>query len=222
MECPICKEVIDNANVNICHTDCGHTFHTNCLMQIKGRGCPLCRHVLIEEEGMNDITIYSSFDIEGHNLYNTIFDLMTLSESVFINFSTKIKDRLADICLTALNLNYDEYIAKTTEIINVNKYKNITEHLKNIKKYLSRIAGKDPKYTVDNTNIVSDIIELNCKLIANFGFRVTITRKNIDDIIENYKGDSNKDKLIIFMLSDIKKGYMRIPVPVQPNSCSCT
>ncbi len=44
-ECPICMEVISGTK-NIVTTECGHCFHTNCLMTSvahNGFGCPYCR-----------------------------------------------------------------------------------------------------------------------------------------------------------------------------------
>ena len=51
IECPICMENIDFIK-NCVTTECGHKFHTNCLMQNvahNGFGCPYCRNVLAEE-----------------------------------------------------------------------------------------------------------------------------------------------------------------------------
>ena len=47
-ECPICMDCIDNEKNKVI-TDCGHCFHTSCLMQNaahNGFGCPYCRQVL--------------------------------------------------------------------------------------------------------------------------------------------------------------------------------
>ena len=47
IECPICLDAIDTTQVsNRVTTECGHTFHCNCLMQscaTMGFGCPYCR-----------------------------------------------------------------------------------------------------------------------------------------------------------------------------------
>jgi hypothetical protein len=47
IECPICLDAIDLTTVsNRVTTECGHTFHCNCLMQScahNGFGCPYCR-----------------------------------------------------------------------------------------------------------------------------------------------------------------------------------
>jgi len=51
MDCPICMEIIDT-NINICTTECGHCFHSSCLIKNishNGFGCPYCRKVLADE-----------------------------------------------------------------------------------------------------------------------------------------------------------------------------
>jgi len=50
-ECPICMEVI-TGDKNKVITECGHCFHTNCLMTSvvhNGFGCPYCRTAMAEE-----------------------------------------------------------------------------------------------------------------------------------------------------------------------------
>jgi len=50
-ECPICMENIE-LNKNCVTTECGHNFHTNCLMKnvaFNGFGCPYCRFEMVEE-----------------------------------------------------------------------------------------------------------------------------------------------------------------------------
>ena len=50
-ECPICMEIIDLCK-NCSTTECGHQFHSNCLMKsiaFNGFGCPYCRFEMVEE-----------------------------------------------------------------------------------------------------------------------------------------------------------------------------
>ena len=45
VECPICMIEIDGTN-NRVTTECGHAFHTKCLLSnvaFNGFGCPYCR-----------------------------------------------------------------------------------------------------------------------------------------------------------------------------------
>ncbi|MDA9072779.1 RING finger protein [bacterium] len=49
-ECPICMDDIVN-NTNCVTTECGHQFHSSCLMRSvahNGFGCPCCRNVMAE------------------------------------------------------------------------------------------------------------------------------------------------------------------------------
>lgn len=51
MDCPICMDCIE-PNKNCVTTECGHSFHTNCLMQNvahNGFGCPYCRSAMAQE-----------------------------------------------------------------------------------------------------------------------------------------------------------------------------
>ncbi len=66
-ECPICYDEITNrANKTI--TECGHCFHSNCLIKhaiLTNTGCPLCRQQLAdieESESDSDSNSYSDSD----------------------------------------------------------------------------------------------------------------------------------------------------------------
>ena len=55
-ECPICMDCLD-VNKNCTTTECGHCFHTSCLMRSvvhNGFGCPYCRTVMAEEPEDSD------------------------------------------------------------------------------------------------------------------------------------------------------------------------
>ena len=56
IECPICMECIDMTK-NCITTECGHFFHTNCLMANvahNGFNCPYCRTKMAEEPESDD------------------------------------------------------------------------------------------------------------------------------------------------------------------------
>jgi len=56
IECPICIEQIEGER-NKVTTDCGHCFHTSCLMKNvahNGFGCPYCRDAMAEEPADNN------------------------------------------------------------------------------------------------------------------------------------------------------------------------
>ena len=71
-ECPICMDAID-VSKNCVTTDCGHKFHTSCLMKnvvFNGFECPYCRFVMAE----------SSSDDEDDSEYEENNDAMTLED----------------------------------------------------------------------------------------------------------------------------------------------
>lgn len=55
-ECPICMDMID-VSKNCVTTECGHKFHTSCLMKnvaFNGFECPYCRSVMAEDDDEED------------------------------------------------------------------------------------------------------------------------------------------------------------------------
>lgn len=75
-ECPICMDAIDFAK-NCVTTDCGHCFHTSCLMSNvahNGFGCPYCRASMAEEpesDGEDDETqSWYSDEADDQELYD--------------------------------------------------------------------------------------------------------------------------------------------------------
>lgn len=62
-DCPICMESIETGK-NCLTTECGHSFHTSCLMKSvahNGFGCPYCRTAMTEdhEEEEEDSSVYT-------------------------------------------------------------------------------------------------------------------------------------------------------------------
>jgi hypothetical protein len=63
-ECPICMEEI-MLTKNCVTTECGHCFHTNCLMKSvahNGFGCPYCRSAMAEAINDSDDDEYEEED----------------------------------------------------------------------------------------------------------------------------------------------------------------
>ena len=70
-ECPICFDAIEG-NKNKVITECGHCFHTNCLMTSvahNGFGCPYCRTEMAKEVNEIDESEYDD-DEEEEELYD--------------------------------------------------------------------------------------------------------------------------------------------------------
>lgn len=50
MECSIC---LDKLGLNYKTLNCGHKFHTNCLLRLLNNKCPLCRQNIINKPVCN-------------------------------------------------------------------------------------------------------------------------------------------------------------------------
>jgi len=85
IECPICMDCVESTK-NCVTTDCGHTFHSSCLMKNvahNGFGCPYCRTAMAEEpedsddeeeeeeEEEEDDEIFSDYALLGFRLFQT-------------------------------------------------------------------------------------------------------------------------------------------------------
>jgi len=76
LECPICMDPIDVA-INCSRTECGHCFHTKCLMHnvsVNGFDCPYCRTVMAET--------VSDDDDDEENRDDVSFDNTTIDDSI--------------------------------------------------------------------------------------------------------------------------------------------
>ena len=81
-ECPICMDDIC-LNVNCVTTECGHQFHTSCLMQNvahNGFGCPYCRNTLAEYVKDEEDTDYEDSDFEVPFTKEALFEHMSRIE----------------------------------------------------------------------------------------------------------------------------------------------
>jgi len=63
-ECPICYECISQEK-NTTTTDCGHCFHTTCLLKncsINGFDCPICRNNMTSKKSTANATLEEEED----------------------------------------------------------------------------------------------------------------------------------------------------------------
>lgn len=80
IDCPICMDCIESTTKNCVTTECGHIFHTNCLMQNvvhNGFGCPYCRTAMAEEPEEDEETVWSDEE-EEEETEEEVFDDDTL------------------------------------------------------------------------------------------------------------------------------------------------
>jgi len=88
MECPICMDDIQACNVNCVTTECGHQFHTSCLMRNiahNGFGCPYCRNVMAEEVEDSDDDEYTEIDDEETIVSEVSYDSVTQHDEVALS-----------------------------------------------------------------------------------------------------------------------------------------
>lgn len=67
IECPICMDTIESTTRNCVATECGHCFHTNCLMTSvahNGFGCPYCRTEMAKEVAEDEESEYDDEESE--------------------------------------------------------------------------------------------------------------------------------------------------------------
>ena len=75
IDCPICMDCIESTSKNCVTTECGHCFHTNCLMKSvahNGFGCPYCRTAMAEqpEEEDDDDSFWADEDDEVEEVFS--------------------------------------------------------------------------------------------------------------------------------------------------------
>jgi len=74
IDCPICMDCIESTSKNCVTTECGHCFHTNCLMKSvahNGFGCPYCRTAMAEQpEEDDDDSFWADEDDEVEEVFN--------------------------------------------------------------------------------------------------------------------------------------------------------
>ena len=83
-ECPICMDPIESTTRNCVSTECGHCFHTNCLMTSvahNGFGCPYCRTKMAEEVADED----SEYDDDEEEIYEQYDDYVLRGLRLFNN-----------------------------------------------------------------------------------------------------------------------------------------
>ena len=71
IDCPICMDCIESITKNCVTTECGHCFHTNCLMQNvvhNGFGCPYCRTIMAEEPEEEEESVVYDDDNDEENV----------------------------------------------------------------------------------------------------------------------------------------------------------
>lgn len=114
-ECPICMDNIETQR-NCVTTECGHCFHTNCLMTSvahNGFGCPYCRTKMAEEVAeensdyddesvSEEYELYDDDALRGFRLFNNNIngeehDEEDVEEETFVNQEAAIEAEAGDV-----------------------------------------------------------------------------------------------------------------------------
>jgi len=143
-ECPICMDMID-VSKNCVTTECGHKFHTSCLMKnvsFNGFECPYCRSVMAEddedgEDGEDDED--DEDDEEGDNETHENYPLSNEDpipsfELIFkklmdknVTYEQLVKSMMYGHLAFSFTENCDEY-EKIAELINDEIYNTIINY----------------------------------------------------------------------------------------------
>jgi hypothetical protein len=73
IDCPICMDCIESTSKNCVTTECGHCFHTNCLMKSvahNGFGCPYCRTAMAEQPEEDDDDSFWADEDEDEEMFD--------------------------------------------------------------------------------------------------------------------------------------------------------
>ena len=84
MSCENCSICLSNmGKVNVCVLECGHQFHTTCIIKCTNNKCPLCRDLILKEAEADD-----NNDDNESSLDNFIQTLLNESNRVPNHFIT--------------------------------------------------------------------------------------------------------------------------------------
>ena len=163
-KCVLCSQKLTK-DKNYCSTNCGHNYHTSCLLKRAHNKCPICRNELFEKTKPKLVTNMDKADIDVENLYKTILDDQFIEECKYcekiINEKiTEKKDEKLDVCSAFNDLDIFYKMEETPEhygmkqmIDNVRKAyetKNIEEIKQIAHKYFSDpIDPEHPEVVVE-------------------------------------------------------------------------
>lgn len=189
MECSICMENIHSFTNNCVTTECGHSFHTNCLMKNVARngfGCPYCRTKMAEEldyssseESFRDDYNSSSDDDDGSYNIQGIDDedednLLRGFRLFFNNVNGEVFDKSDE----DLEDTYEEYI--------VNKQINNLDIIPDMKYITDKLTECNFEYQDCLKLICADIFNNEHEYDYNLSWNLN---NNIINIVQNYQDE---------------------------------
>lgn len=233
-ECPICMDDIDPLK-NRLITECGHIFHTSCLMKnaaLNGFGCPMCRTVMAEEELETDDEsddepdeLYSDYALRGMRLLFQSYendDDDTISEDTDSDDTTENSVQVPSInyLMEQMQIHHitPERLLKCILSSNYDGYPSFEQDNDAIFNLLDTIIIDFVPETEEINNSQTEIVETNATEIVETNY-IFPYDANYDDIQEqtnavelnNHENcEDNSDDMIILPESNDLKLYNKI------------
>lgn len=184
MDCPICMDCIECTTKNFITTECGHSFHANCLMQSishTGFGCPYCRTSMAEEQDDEDDESIDSY--WGDDLYD---DDALRGFRFFCNLLNGEEHSQEDID------EEDQYVLDMMEYEENEENENIDEGFPSVQ----YVADKLKEQGVTFEKIIETLLHLNHEGYRNFDEAQTYDNQiygKIRTIISRYQPEDSLD-----------------------------
>jgi len=176
-ECPICMSEILNINFSI--TECGHSFHSSCLLKNiihNNCSCPICRTLLVEPKpepiyhDYNDEDDYDEDDIDTINSSQEANDIA--DELAFIGFRSLFRQANNEE-----DYDYDDDYEELTLLP-------------------QEVAEKMNNYGVSYIELVTTIMVLENYYASNNNMIISdkvldIIEKEVNEYEDNYSNNTN-------------------------------
>jgi hypothetical protein len=154
-ECSIC---LDNLNDNFMYTDCGHVYHTDCVLRWKKikNSCPLCSKKIVEYDPHQHLK-----EVESTKNSQYLYDkgVIVVKDKTFYDLKNFITKNISSCCLIKQTLYNQSYFGAhckiefehKTDIIN-----DIFIHITLKKKYLNKLTKKFIKKIINYIEFTID------------------------------------------------------------------
>lgn len=193
MDCPICMDAIVGTT-NIVTTECGHTFHTNCLMcsvSHNGFGCPLCRTKMAEEkeeeEEDEDDYSYDSDDYdsdEDGDSYDNFF-----RDEDYVLRGLRLMFRQNNVIEEDQEYEREDAEDEESDEIDINRYgmasNNVNENIPS-REY---IQDKLINLNIEYSDLLSSLLNQHREYHRNYNIE-SIVHYNIRRIIQFYQREN--------------------------------
>lgn len=194
MDCPICMDAIVGTT-NMVTTECGHTFHTNCLMSSvshNGFGCPLCRAKMAEEreeEEDEDDYSYDSDDYASSDDEDSWDDLI---DEDYVLRGFRLMFRQNNVIETDEEYEREDAEDEESDEIDINRYgmasNNVNENIPS-REY---IQDKLINLNIEYSDLLSSLLNQHREYHRNYNIE-SIVHFNIRRIIQSYQRERENE-----------------------------